>query len=52
MDLQVIKMKVDIMAKAKLSHRSLSSPLTQRQITHSPKLSGKDYENIFQNALL
>ena len=36
MDLQVKKMKVDIVAKAKLSPMSLSSPPRQKQITHPP----------------
>ena len=51
MDLQVKKMKVDIVTKAKLSPRSLSSPPRQKQITHSP-VKGEDYENLFPNELL
>ena len=53
MDLQVKKMKVNIVTKAKLSPRSLSSPQRQRQITHPPPPhKGEDYENLFQNVLL
>ena len=49
-DLQVKKMKVDIVTKVKLSPRSLSSPPRQKQITHSPN-KGEDYENLFPNEL-
>ena len=48
MDLQVIKMKVDIVAKAKLSPRSLSLPQRQRQITHSPQLRGRTMKIYFE----
>ena len=51
MDLQVKKMKVDIVKKAKLSPRSLSSPPRQKQIT-IPPVKGEDYENLFPNELL
>ena len=48
MDLQVKKIKVDIVTKAKLFPRSLSTPPRQRQITHSPHLRGRTRKTYFK----
>ena len=51
MDLQVKKMKVDIVTKTKLSPRSLSSPQGKNKLL-IPPVKGEGYENLFPNELL
>ena len=51
MDLQVKKMKVNIVTKAKLSPRSLHHPQGKKKLL-IPLVKGEDYENLFPNELL
>ena len=51
MDLQVKKMKVDIVIKAKLSPRSLHHPRGKKKLL-IPLIEGESYENLFPNELL
>ena len=44
------KMKVDIVTKAKLSARSLSSPHGKDKLL-IPPVKGENYENLFKNQL-
>ena len=44
------KMKLDIVTKAKLSSRSLSSPQGKDKLL-IPPVKGEDYENLFKNQL-